>query len=404
MTRQLAADAEQSVQALSRILLTTVDDLATELTDRIRRAEPQYRDGEAVPVHELWESCRRNLEHILIQLAGDARPGVEAARRTGRRRAEQGVPLPAILHAYRIGGRFIWDTLVAHSEDNEVAREALLRAGADVWTIIDDYSEALIEAYRETIAEQAGRNMQVRNALLSSLLEGNLKDGSQLWECAAMLQLPAHSTFVVVAAETPRTGDEALIGVEETLRRRGVASVWRLETELQVGVVALRAPVTVPKLCEHLAPLAKGRVGVSTPYTNLDQTTVALRQAQVAYAAATPGTRDLIRYEQEPIAVLLASVPELGGNVAHAVLGPILELAEPNRELMLDTLRAWFAEDGSAAAAAERLHVHRNTVHYRLRRVEELTDRSLSRPTDSAELYFALESTRILGLESRRPA
>jgi DNA-binding PucR family transcriptional regulator len=186
------------------------------------------------------------------------------------------------------------------------------------------------------------------------------------------------------------------------LRRRGIASVWRLETELQVGVVAMRAPVTVPKLCEYLAPLARGRLGVSTPYTSLDQTTAALRQAQVAYAAATPGTCDLVRYEQEPIAVLLASVPELGGNVAQTVLGPVLELAEPNRDLLLDTLRAWFAEDGSAAAAAERLHVHRNTVHYRLRRVEELTDRSLSRPTGSAELYFALESARILGLEAQR--
>jgi DNA-binding PucR family transcriptional regulator len=45
--------------------------------------------------------------------------------------------------------------------------------------------------------------------------------------------------------------------------------------------------------------------------------------------------------------------------------------------------------------AAAKLHVHRNTVHYRLRRVAELTGRSLAEPTGVAELHLALEATRI---------
>ena len=151
MSRLRASD-EPSVRALSRKLLTMVDDLARELADRIRRAEGHYRRADGVPPDDLWESCRNNLRHILTQLAGDAPLDVDAARATGRRRAEQSVPLPAILHAYRVGGRYVWDTLVAHAEDNDAAREALFRTAGDVWTIIDDYSEALIEAYRETIA------------------------------------------------------------------------------------------------------------------------------------------------------------------------------------------------------------------------------------------------------------
>jgi hypothetical protein len=396
---QLRASGEPSVRALSRRLLTTVDDLAGELADRIRRAEVHYRRQQGVPADDLWQSCRHNLLHILTQLAGDAPLEVEAARATGRRRAEQGVPLPAILHAYRIGGRYVWDTLVAHAEDNDAAREALFRTAGDVWTIIDDYSEALIEAYRETIADQARHNLQVRNAALTNLLDGDPGDGSRLWESAAMLNLPHQATFVVVAAETPHAGAEALPGVDETLRRHHIASAWLLETERQVGVIAVRPPITVTKVCHYIAPLAHGRVGVSEPYTHLDESAAALRQARIASVAATPGTCELIRHEQHPIAVLLASTPELGRNVASAVLGSVLALPAPDRDALLSTMRAWFAENGSPSATAARLHMHRNTVRYRLRRVETLTGRSFAEPTAVGELHLALESTRIFGVD-----
>ena len=398
---RLRASAEPNVSALSRKLLIMVDDLAADLADKIRRVEAPYASGQAVPRDDLWQSCRNNLRQVFTQLAGDAPLDVEAAQATGQRRAEQGVPLPAILHAYRIGGRFVWDTLVAHAEDSEEARDELFRAAGDVWTIIDEYSEALIEAYRETIAEQAGHNLQVRNAVLSGLLDGTLGGGSQVWESASMLNLPQYGTFVVVVAETPRPGDEALPGVETLLRRHALASAWRLEAERQVGVVTVRKLSDLAKVCQHVTPLARGRVGVSEPYTSLDQSAGALRQALVACAAATPGSTELVRYGDQPIAVMLASVPELGRNVADVVLGPVLALPAADRDALLDTMRAWFASNGSASSAAARLHMHRNTVHYRLRRVESLTGRSFTDPSAVGELHLALESIRILGIAPR---
>jgi DNA-binding PucR family transcriptional regulator len=81
--------------------------------------------------------------------------------------------------------------------------------------------------------------------------------------------------------------------------------------------------------------------------------------------------------------------------VVQAILGPVLALPAPERDVLLDTLRMWFAEQGATSVAAGKLHVHRNTVRYRLRRLEELTGRSLSQPTGSAELHLALEAVRI---------
>ena len=222
-----------------------------------------------------------------------------------------------------------------------------------------------------------------------------------------MLQLPHTGTFVVIAAETADPAHEALPRVEDALRRLNIASAWRLDAGYQVGVVTIRPPATVAKLCQRLAALAAGRVGVSEPYASLDQTPTALRQARTACAAATPQGREVVRYDEHPVAVLLAGAPELAGNVTQAILGPVLALPPADRDLLLETLRAWFAEDGSATAAAARLHVHRNTVHYRLRRVEGLTGLSLARPTAVGQLHLALESARILAIgqpEARRSA
>jgi DNA-binding PucR family transcriptional regulator len=58
----------------------------------------------------------------------------------------------------------------------------------------------------------------------------------------------------------------------------------------------------------------------------------------------------------------------------------------------------WFAEEGATSVAAAKMHLHRNTVRYRLRRLEELTGRSLGHPTGISELHLALEAVRILGL------
>lgn len=57
--------------------------------------------------------------------------------------------------------------------------------------------------------------------------------------------------------------------------------------------------------------------------------------------------------------------------------------------LLLTTLGTWLACQGSTTFAAQRLYCHRNTVSNRLRRVEQLTGRSLSDPRQLVELALA---------------
>jgi hypothetical protein len=385
-----------AVTAVGERLLSRVDDLADELTRVIRKAEPFYDAGNVVPVDDLRGSIRDNLMFILSRLAGRPSPGLGAPRETGRRRAEQGAPLPAILHSYRVAGTFIWSAIL--DEADEGSAPALLPAASELWSIMDELSSSVTDAYRDTVADRARSNAQTRNAMLDVLLRGDAGDGSRLWESAATLRLPHHGTFVVVAARAPRPGVESIPNAEEALRTRGIQSAWRVEIDAHVGVVVLTRRTGIDRLCAQLAELTSGPVGLSEPYGNLEQTPAALRQARLAYAAATPGSQELVRYEQVPVAVLLAGAPDAAAAVARAILGPVLALPAAECDVLLGTLRTWFAADGATSVAAEQLHVHRNTVRYRLRRVEELTGRGLTQPTGVAELYLALEAARILHL------
>jgi hypothetical protein len=381
-----------AVTAIGERLLGRIDTLADELTAVIRAAEPFYDAGNVVPVEDLRGSVRDNLRYILSRLAGRPTPDLGAARATGRRRAEQGAPLPAILHSYRVAGTHIWAAILDDGLANDSTAEALLPVAAELWSIIDELSGSVTDAYRDAVAERARGDAQTRNAMLDVLLPGD--QGSRFFDSAATLRLPRQGTFVVVAARPPRPGIEAIPHPEDTLRARGIQSAWRVEIDLHVGVAVLTPRNGIDRLCGHLTELSTGPVGLSKVYDRLETSPVALREARLAVAAGT----GLVRFEDVPIAILLASAPDAATGVAQAILGPVLALPAGESEVLLGTLAAWFVDDGATSSTAERLHVHRNTVRYRLRRVEELTGRSLTRPTGIAELHLALEAARIAQL------
>ena len=366
------------------------------MADRIRAEVSLYAEGQVVTHEDLLASCVENLRYVLGDLAGKRVVHRDVARATGARRAESGLPYAALLQAYRIGGRYIWELLVA-SADSSV-RELLLRAAADIWAVTDDLSAQVTEGYRTMLADRARRDVQVRSARLGTLLDGDVEAAEELWESAALLDLPRRSDFAVVTAECPSPGTEALPRVEEILRRHNVVSAWRVDREHQDGLVALTRAYDVSRLAADLAELSQSRVGVSAVFSRLDGAHQARREARVAAAAATPSTSQVIRFDDQPLAVLLAGTPEGALSLARSVLGEVLALPGEDRQLILETARTWLAVAGSTSAAAQQLHIHRNTVRYRLKRLEELTGRDLAEPVGAAELHVALECARILGL------
>jgi len=101
--------------------------------------------------------------------------------------------------------------------------------------------------------------------------------------------------------------------------------------------------------------------------------------------------------EQMSLAGLLVASEDVPlRDLAVEVLRPLREFDADHAGALVATLRAYLDEDGSVAAVAGRLIVHRNTVRYRIEQIERLTGRSLTRTTDRVQLWLALAAADLL--------
>jgi PucR family transcriptional regulator, purine catabolism regulatory protein len=81
--------------------------------------------------------------------------------------------------------------------------------------------------------------------------------------------------------------------------------------------------------------------------------------------------------------------PELSA-FYEETLAAIDQYDRSNRSELLPTLEAFFAADNSLAETASRLHLHRNTVAYRLRRIEQISGHQLGDPETRLALHLGL--------------
>jgi hypothetical protein len=381
------------IVALARSLLERRQEVVDGMAARIQREVDFYRDG-AVSLDDLRGSCDRNLEMVLWPLVNPAPVDLRPPQETGRRRARQRAPLPEVMAAYRVGFRFVWETLVLEAQERgRISSAALVAAASALWVSNDEYTDAMATAYRETLTADLRHDERERTAMVEALLDGTVSGSSSTWEIADLLRLPASPDYVVVAAEVPDLAREALPGAETRLTRKDIASAWQLRPELQIGIACLKNRSKLDALVSIMREMNAGRVGVSPPYPALEHTANALRWARLALAASRPGTVTV--FDSAPLSVTAASASEVMPRVASAILGPLLELRPDDRDILLETLEAWRDNLGSATTVGSKLFCHPNTVRHRLRRVETLTGRALSDPRAIAELCLALEAVRL---------
>ncbi|MFF4653129.1 PucR family transcriptional regulator [Streptomyces sp. NPDC001380] len=389
------ADGGACITSLVDRLLAGVDALAAELTAQLLDRDRPFPKDASPDREELHGATLDNLRAVLGALRGEFPVILDAPRRAGRAKARQGIPLEALLQVYRLTGRFIWDRLLDLALD-EGRSAVLLHKASEVWTVIDQCSSAAAESYQATVQERVGRDVAARSLMLATLLDGTAESGVGAWDILRAMQLDLGGPFLVVLSEGVG-GADPLPGVEDRLRGAGIGSGWIQQMDAQVGLLALPGDQAVTPAHGHLDAAARGRIGISRPFTSPAQAPTARRQARLAAHCIPPGTSGTHVYGTSPVGLLAAASPDTAAEVARTVLGPLLGLPAGERAALLGTLDAWFAEGGSTARAAERLHCHRNTVLYRLNRIGELTGRSTAAAGSCAELYIALHTMRLSG-------
>ncbi|WP_405498414.1 PucR family transcriptional regulator [Nocardia sp. NBC_00511] len=385
VTQQLAAACQPEVNALTKRLIAAI------FTDN-----PEWTDYTAVPRADLRDGCRRYLTRILYRLGGQQPDpeGDDVAAAIGRHRAEQGVPLEAMLRTFRLGGQIVWEALLDKAGD--IGAGEIRMVGSAMWAVVDGMSSALVTSYRNTELDRVRSDERRRHSLIEDLLAGRAHDATFAARAGRELNLPAQGAYLVVVAHGS-DGPPLHVGAEATLAATGIRSVWHDRVDSTVGLVSMEQRGSSAVL-QQLRPLIRGRAGVSPAVSGLAGIDTAHGLAALALETVPGADAGLLvsldaRY---PEALLLRS-PDLTELLVSRTLGPVLELPAKERDILLRTLSVWLAENCSAANAAPLLHCHRNTIINRLQRITLLLGRPLEGQRSYLEISLALAALELDG-------
>jgi purine catabolism regulator len=197
--------------------------------------------------------------------------------------------------------------------------------------------------------------------------------------------------------------------VESAAARSGEAVLVVPEGPERLVVLAVDGGAAVEACAEYAATLEAERaasgqeqsggeehelvVGLSAPAGPI-AAAAAYKQAEQALSVARRRGRVLVEHEQLAAGSVL---PLLADDAVRAfadgLLRPLAEHDATGRGDLVASLRAWLSRHGQWDAAAADLGVHRHTLRYRMRRVEEILGRSLDDPDVRMELWLALKAT-----------
>ncbi|KAB2352617.1 helix-turn-helix domain-containing protein [Actinomadura rudentiformis] len=358
-----------------RLLLERSADPAL-LDTTVRAARSKSELVATLPEEETRRHTQALLSGVLAALANDGEPGedlFQAAERLGSDRARQGVPVAALLDGFQAGRSHLVRLLIGEGRELGVPAGALL----DGVTRIDDITTALVHrmvhAHRIAELEMARTTREGHIQMLRQLLHGEYEPVLAPLDPA----VPYHCVVSDVSDPAVAAGIEAALtaaghGLCGIVDGRLAALVTRLPAFPADTPLLVAAPAVPPA---EIAPLYE-----------LGQR--ALR------AGRTAGLHGLRSLTDLALLTVTQAEPALGRLLAGALLGK-LDGDDPFHRELAETALAYLDHGGRIDDTAAALHVHGNTVKYRLRRLRELTGRSPSEAAGAeptAHWWWALRS------------
>jgi PucR C-terminal helix-turn-helix domain len=341
---------------------------------------------ESVIAGQILEVSRRNVElffRSITELRGPTKEELAPFRESARSRAEEGLPLEDLLHAYRLGGRLGWQALMEAADPTEYP--ALLAAAELLMRYIDSVSAAVAQTYLDEHQHLVSEEERRQRALVEALIHPE-RETPALRDLAERVGFPIADRYRPFAKALPGAPTHAHSQLASALRSRGLLALT--EGDRVTGL----AVETVDE-----ATIADGTglftLGRPTPRPELR---VALDDMRMLLELARrQGSSGLVEAEAFLPELLLARSPDLAVEIAQRVLQPLEDYAERRSSGLLETLAAFFDCDLDRRRTAGHLHVHPNTLDYRLRRIAELTGLDPSRPRDLVLLELALIRRKI---------
>lgn len=364
-----------SVSALSRAALAHPDALVKRIVALLVAAEhPDFYDDAGIA--DLRQAARGGIETMLVVLAENITPAdehLEIARVAGRRQVQQGLPLEGVLRAYRLAGQALWEHFVAQARQTKGGvADDLIDGATQVWQTIDEFCTAASEAFRQAERDFSTRDARQQAAVLAALLDGRGSDPEFARDAARALGVHDDERLVcLVGVAAPEDG-LAFDNPRERLLAGGITSVWSPLASGEVGLVLLTTG-GIGRVRELLLPAVRSQAGLSPEFHHLSELPRARRLAEVAARSAGARRGTLRVLDDDLVAATVVDSPLVADWVHTRTVGRLLAGAGAEGSVLLSTIRAFIDADGSLNAAAESSFVHRNTMLYRLNKIDKLT-------------------------------
>ncbi|MEU6414538.1 PucR family transcriptional regulator ligand-binding domain-containing protein [Microbispora sp. NPDC046933] len=235
---------------------------------------------------------------------------------------------------------------------------------------------AMVRSERETLRRQGAET-------LAELLQDVL-DPETARRRLALMGLPSDRDVVLLVVRD--AADDAVVqalGEHPHLMLRRHRDLYVL-TSAAVGAAELEA---VPGIA----------AGASRPLPPGSSLRVAQREALWAASRAAEAGRPLVAYGEDTTGRWLPDDVDVLAALVEHVLGDVLRYDAEHGSDLIASVRTWMERDRRVDDAARALHVHPNTLSYRLRRFGALTGRDLSATGDFAEVWLAIRAASQLG-------
>jgi PucR C-terminal helix-turn-helix domain len=383
--------------AVLRVLRERLPDVATHTVEAVTREVPGYTGALSGSMGANIEAAVQMALAGFLRLAGGSRgsdpstplgPTLEGAYALGRGEARSGRSMDALLAAYRVGARVSWRELSASASAAGVQAGTMAQFAELVFAYIDELSAASVAGHTDELSTSGRVRERYRERLGQHLLAGA---GEETLVAAAeratwtppttltAVLLPSAQVRAVLASLSPGTLQvgEDLPG----LPGEGAGPPYSL----------LLVPDVEGPGRRHLLRVLDGRpavVGPPRPWTRA-RTSYDRAMRTVALPAVTgaPGPVD----SEDHLAELVVTADgEALADLRARALAPLADLRPATRGRLAETLRAWLLLQGRRDAVAAHLHVHAQTVRYRMGQLREAYGARLDDPDAVLDLLVAL--------------
>lgn len=398
----LSAVAREALGDRERLTAVVLDAVTTALPDLA--AEPHLAEMLGATVAD---TLTAGLSVIGSGVPVGSARAPEAGLELARHLAQRGIALATMLRAYRLAQAAFQQELISRVADRsgtvgDVAEAAMALSSA-TFGFVDAVTEDVVAAYQSEREGWLQRRNAARMAAVERVLadgNGGGADGSGTAEAERALGYPLTGEHLGAVVWCGPDGDAADLGrrVTDAATALGCGRdplvVAPDGSSLWVWFPAPSEPAGV--IADAVGPGVHVALGGQAPGVDgFRRTHRQARHGRTVVGAAHPDDRAAVTTPGMlgPLA-LLALEPAGVGPWVRSVLGGLARDDESTARLR-ETLWAYLSAGGSRAAAAGALHLHRNTVQYRLGRAERARGRPLD--DDRLELEVALLACRVLG-------